>query len=194
MSYTEKYDVIVNKITKENYDAKVASGEITDEMIANEVWYFTDDQFLSEDNLNKLLGVDAGAQVNIIEAVQLNGVDLPVNAKKVNVVVPTKLSELTNDGNYVVDENYVHTDYNYTAEDQVKLEEVDKVKHSHENAGVLDATTASYTSEEKIKLGGVAAGAQVNVIESISVNGENVAVDGKNVDIQLGKTLVRIWN
>lgn len=194
MSYVEKYDVIVNKIAKATYDAKVASGEITSQMIEDEVWLFPDDQFLSLENLNKLLGIADGAQVNIIEKVQVNGTDLPVNAKKVNVVVPTKLSDLTNDGNYVQDANYVHTDYNYSAEEQGKVEAADKDRHTHENADILSGTTASYTTAEKTKLGGVATGAQVNVIESISVNGENVAVAGKNVDIQLGKTLVRVWN
>lgn len=194
MSYVEKYDVIVNKITKADYDAKVTSGEITAQMIEDEVWYFTDDQYLSEENLNRLLGIEANAQVNIIEGVQVNGADLSVNAKKVNIVVPEKLSDLDNDANYVQDANYVHTDYNYSAEEQGKVEAADKVKHSHDNASVLDATTASYTAEEKTKLEGVASGAQENVIESISLNGEAVELDGKNADIKIGKTLVRVWN
>lgn len=34
-------------------------------------------------------------------------------ATTINITVPTKLSELNNDNNYVVDANYVHTDNNY---------------------------------------------------------------------------------
>lgn len=46
----------------------------------------------------KLNGVAAGAQVNVVETVKRNGVVLPVTGKAVNVVVPTKTSDLQNDG------------------------------------------------------------------------------------------------
>ena len=104
-NYVEKYDVVINKITKAIYDEYVAAGIITQEMVENEAWVFADDQFLSADNLNKLLGIEAGAQVNIIDGLQLNGADLPVNAKKVNIVVPTKLSDLEKDINFVETES-----------------------------------------------------------------------------------------
>lgn len=38
------------------------------------------------------------------------------------VAVPTKISELQNDSNFVSDENYVHTDNNFTNEEKTKLE------------------------------------------------------------------------
>lgn len=44
-------------------------------------------------------------------------------------------------------------------------------------------STNDYTTPEKNKLGGIAAGAQVNVIESIKVNGQAQAVDSKSVNI-----------
>lgn len=40
-----------------------------------------------------------------------------------------------------------------------------------------------YTTDEKTKLEGIAAGAQVNVIESVKVNGVALAIDGKAVDV-----------
>ena len=43
----------------------------------------------------KLDGIEAGAEVNIIEDVKVNGTSLPVTNKSVNVPVPTKMSELT---------------------------------------------------------------------------------------------------
>lgn len=45
----------------------------------------------------KLSNIESGAQVNIIETVSVNGTDLSVNNKAVNVTVPTKVSDLTND-------------------------------------------------------------------------------------------------
>ena len=41
--------------------------------------------------------------------------------KSINITVPTKTSELTNDSNLVVDTSYVHTDNNFTAAEKTKL-------------------------------------------------------------------------
>ena len=49
----------------------------------------------------KLSGIAAGAQVNVIEAVQNNGVAVPVSGKTVNITHPTKLSEFTNDTQFI---------------------------------------------------------------------------------------------
>lgn len=71
----------------------------------------------------------------------------------------TKLSDFTNDANYVTDASYVHTDNNYT-------------------------------TDEKTKLSGIATGAQVNVIESVKVNGTALTVDqNKAVDITMPTAL-----
>ena len=49
---------------------------------------------------NKLDGIAEGAQVNTLEGVKVNGTTLVATNKIVDVKVPTKLSELTNDSNY----------------------------------------------------------------------------------------------
>lgn len=69
----------------------------------------------------KLDGIEEGAEVNVIETVKVNGNALSVVDKAVDVTVPTKLTDLTNDGNFVTDANYVHTDNNYTTEEKTKL-------------------------------------------------------------------------
>lgn len=69
----------------------------------------------------KLEDIEEGAQVNVIETVKVNGTALQVNGKAVDVTVPTKLTDLTNDGNFVKDANYVHTDNNYTTDEKTKL-------------------------------------------------------------------------
>lgn len=102
----------------------------------------------------KLAGVASGAQVNVLEGIQKNGQTVTVTNKIANIEVPTNLSDLTNDGNFVSDASYVHTDNNYTA-------------------------------EEKSKLSGIAAGAQVNKIESVKVNGTAQTITGKAVDISV---------
>lgn len=48
----------------------------------------------------KLANIEAGAQVNNLEAVQVNGVDVPINNKIANIPVPTNNNQLTNGANY----------------------------------------------------------------------------------------------
>lgn len=49
------------------------------------------------DEKNKLVGIAVGAQVNVIESVKVNGATQPISNKEVNISVPKKLSQLTND-------------------------------------------------------------------------------------------------
>ena len=133
----------------------------------------------------------------------------------------TRLSQFTNDANYVVDASYVHTDANYTTAEKEKLSAIAagaqvnviesvKVNGSaltpdaqkavditvptalsdltNDNNTVTDAsyvhTDNNYTTAEKEKLSAIAAGAQVNTIESVKVNGTALTPDAnKAVDV-----------
>lgn len=56
---------------------------------------------MGTEDKKKLDNVAAGAQVNVIESVKVNGTALEVDAdKSVNVAVPTKVSQLTNDSGF----------------------------------------------------------------------------------------------
>ena len=90
---------------------------------------------------SKVEGIEAGAQVNVIESITINGSAVTPSSKGVNL-----------GSNYVQDANYVHTDNNYT-------------------------------SDEKTKLAGIAAGSQVNVIETIKVGTTAQAVSNKTVTL-----------
>lgn len=50
---------------------------------------------------SKLNGIASSAQVNVLEGIQVNGTDLTITNKKVNVTIPTKVSDLTNDSGYI---------------------------------------------------------------------------------------------
>lgn len=67
-----------------------------------------------------------------IDTISVNNTQQTITNKNVNITVPTAMSELTNDGNYVTDSSYVHTDTNYSATDKGK---VDKLVF---NGNVLD--------------------------------------------------------
>lgn len=49
---------------------------------------------------SKLSGIASGAQVNVIESVKVNGTALTPSSKAVDVSVPTKVSQLTNDSEF----------------------------------------------------------------------------------------------
>lgn len=66
--------------------------------------------------------IETGGEPNVIETVKVNGTALTPDSKKaVNVPVPTKTSDLTNDSNFVEDASYVHTDNNFTTALKNKL-------------------------------------------------------------------------
>ena len=70
---------------------------------------------------NKLAGIETGAEVNDIAAIKVNGTSQTITNKEVDITVPTKISDLTNDNNTVTDASYVHTDNNYTSAEKTKL-------------------------------------------------------------------------
>lgn len=113
----------------------------------------------------KLAGIEAGAEVNAIKGISVNGAAQTPDedTKVVDITVPTKLSQLTNDGNFVVDANYVHTDKNFT-------------------------------EALETKLNGIAANAQANVIETIAVNGSNLTPTSKKVNITVPTATSQITN
>jgi hypothetical protein len=114
---------------------------------------------------NKLAGIEAKAQVNVLESVKVNGSAVTITNKAVDITVPTKLSALTNDGNYVVDASYVHTDKNFTASYATKLDGI--------------ATGAQVNVLEKVQLNGTDV-AISNKVSNIVINKSTVGLG--NVD------------
>lgn len=283
MSYTENNNIIINKISKATYDTNVANGTITSAMISEQIWLFTDDQYVSATEIAKLAGIEAGANVNIIEGVTVNGSAITPVSKIVNIVVPTKTSDLTNDSGFITNavsnlvnyytkseaytkaevnalisgistmsmqvvsvlpssnistttiylvakatgltsntyDEYIYVNNawekigdtqlsldNYALKSQIPTKLSDLTNdlnlsayalktelHSHSNKAILDATTASFTSELKAKLEGIAAGGQVNVIETVKVNGVALTPDSsKAVNVVVPTCKTRIWN
>lgn len=78
-------------------DSKITSTELPNNLVYDSNYVHTDNNF-SNTYKDKLESVQEGAQVNVIEKVQKNGVDLDITNKTVNITVPTKTSDLVNDG------------------------------------------------------------------------------------------------
>lgn len=49
----------------------------------------------------KLSGIAEGAQANVIESISVNGTEQTIAGKSVNITVPTKTSDLTNDSDFI---------------------------------------------------------------------------------------------
>ena len=77
-----------------------------------------------------------------IDKIKVNGTEQTITNKAVDIKVPTKTSDLTNDSNFAVDANYVHTDNNYTTDEKNKLNGI--------------AEGAQINKIESIKVNGVA--------------------------------------
>ena len=143
----------------------------------------------------KLAGIATGAQVNVIESVKVNGTALTVTNKAVDVTVPTKTSDITNDSGFItindVPEGAAATtttpkmDGTATVGTETAFARGDHI-HPHDTTKVdkvsgKGLSTEDYTTAEKTKLSGIDAGAQVNVIEGISTdNGSSTITPNAN--------------
>lgn len=84
---------ILNKIGATEYNTKVTAGVITEDMITEQVWL--DSEFTVPEQ-HKVLGIEAGAQVNKIESVKVNGVEVtPDENKAVNISCVSSESDPT---------------------------------------------------------------------------------------------------
>lgn len=94
-----------------------------------------------------------GGEPNIIETVKVNGTIQTIADKTVDITVPTKISELTNDDDTVKDASYVHTDNNYTTNEKNKLAGLEnyddtEIKAQIAQAGKIDIITVNGTAQE----------------------------------------------
>ena len=70
----------------------------------------------------KLSGIASGAQVNVIESVKVNGTKVEPSSKAVDISVPTKVSQLTNDSGFQTSTqvNSIVTGKGYQTQSQVQ--------------------------------------------------------------------------
>lgn len=66
---------------------------------------------------------------------------------KITAKIPTKLSQLSNDGNFVQDTDYVHTDNNFTTEDKEKLAGLTNYDDTAITKSINDEITRSKAAE-----------------------------------------------
>lgn len=177
----------------------------------------TDENFTSAEK-TKLGGISDGAEANV-QANWSETDPMEDSFIKNKPTIPSKTSDLTNDSNYVVDSDYKHTDNNYTTADKNSVatigDKVDKVigkglstndltdalkanyddahtkAHEHSNKTVLDATTASFTLDDKTKLTNIESGAQKNTVTGVKGSAEE---DYRVGNVNITKTNIGLEN
>ena len=109
---TDEEGIVEEAVAQANaYTDDVAEGKVDKE----EGKGLSENDFTDEDK-DKLDGIEEGAQENVIEVVKRNGTALPVTDKTVDVAVPTATSALTNDSGYIT--NAVDDLVNYYDKDE----------------------------------------------------------------------------
>ena len=154
------------------------------------------------DEKNKLSGIASGAQVNVIETVKVNGTALTPSSKAVDVTVPTKTSDLTNDSNFVSDASYVHTDNNYTTTEKNKLSgiaagaEVNQNAFSNIKVGTTTVAADSKTDTLEISGSGIVTITADATNDKITISASNAvtSVAGKTGVVTLAKSDVGLGN
>lgn len=144
--------------------------------VIDEDYVHTDNNFTTS-LLNKLNGIETGAEVNAISEIKVNDVLQPITGKIVSLTIPTKVSQLTNDSNFVTKsannlENYYLKTETYTQavinnllDNKVNVGDVPIKTNQLQNTGADGINP--YLSTINIKAG-------KNV--SVSINGNNVEI------------------
>ncbi len=89
-----------NGVASLDENGKIVKSDLPTDIVYDSNYVHTDNNFTTAMK-DKLDSVEEGAEPNVIEVVQKNGAALPITNKTVNVEVPTKTSDLTNDNGFI---------------------------------------------------------------------------------------------
>lgn len=78
--------------------------------------------------------------------------------------------------------------------DVCTLSSTSLARSSHTHPAASSSASGFMSKEDKVKLNGIETGAEVNIIESITVNGEEVPVTNKAVNIEIPEQTQSDWN
>ena len=189
---SEADDLLADKADVSAIPTKTSDLTNDSNYVADASYVHTDNNYTSADK-NKLSGIATGAQANVIETVKRNGTALTVTNKSVDVTVPTKTSDLTNDSNFVTSGS-LSSNYMTLSTDQTISG--DKTFTGDLKALVGDATTLSsyleITDEHTLLTSedlGNATGATIDLETTgqLDMDAQEITIDGSDsVDINGG--------
>lgn len=193
-----------NGVASLDENGKVVKSDLPTDTVYDSNYVHTDNNFTTAMK-DKLDSVVEGAEPNIIDIVQKNGKALPVTNKTVNIEVPIKTSDLTNDGDGTTGSEYItNTDLNAELENkQDKITggattivtddlTVNRALVSDANGKVAVSNTTSTElgylvgtrSNLQTQIDSITtSGGQPNVIEVVQENGVPLEVVNKTVNV-----------
>ena len=128
----------------------------------------------TDEEKEKLTNIEENAEVNIIESIKKNGAALDIEDKAIDIVVPTKTSELTNDSGFL-DNTFSDSLFLYFSNNLTS-----KSDFENSNSFVL------LTSSESQKKYTVATGGTLTIIELLtSIKNKNVASTSSTFNSQV---------
>ena len=141
---------------------------------------------MSTTDKSKLDGIASGSQVNVIETIKVNGTAQTVTSKAVDITMPTKVSDLSNDSGFITSSaltGYVtNTDYATSSTGGVvKISDGYGLELS--NVGALRGKTQTYSNYQSMNNAGVICkGTLENVLSNV-VGDINTALDTINGEV-----------
>ena len=123
------------------------------------------------------------AQVGLSDVVNTGDSDTPTENGTTKFTTGGAYTELNKKVDKEQGKGLSHNDFTDDYKGQVGANT--GARHTHSNKSVLDNTSASFTTDDESKLDNIEAGAQVNVLEGVQVNGTDLTIENKKVNIDL---------
>lgn len=180
-----------------NNDGKLPQEQLPDSTVIDPNYTHTDNNFTTAEK-NKLNAIEAGAQVNKINTISVNGETQEITDKNVDIIVPTNTSELNNDNMVQYTSQTLTEQQKQTARNNIGAGtssfsgNYTDLTNKPENA--TEETNGFMSSEDKTKLNGIEDKAQVNIIEKVSLNGTEQQIIDKDINLVIDKTTVGLGN
>ena len=185
MVINEKWELIGSTaVDLSNY----VTNETLIESLASKVDAVPGSRLMTEAEGTKLASIQEGAEKNVIATVAK---ELSISEGRELSILAIEQSKVTGLPEALLDKvskselaNYVTTETanaTYATKESLN-DKVDKEKGK-------GLSTNDYTTEDKQKLTGIATGAQVNIIESIAINGIDVPAQEKKVNLPLATAI-----
>ena len=177
-----------NGVATLDENVRIDKAQLPLDIVYDSSYVHTDNNFTT-DLKNKLDGIENNAQVNKIETIKVNANALKITDKAVDVEVPTKISDLTNDSGFI--DNTVNNLVNYYNKTETyNQSEINNLLSSKANTGDIPTKVSqlendkNYLTEIPIAsatvLGGIKVGSNLIITEDGTLSAEAGGVSSYN--------------
>lgn len=140
---------------------------------------------------SKLDGIEANADVNLIESISVNGTGRSISNKNVDIEVPTKTSDISNDSDFTTN-NYVDNVKDYLEE---KIDDnTDAISDNAEAIDTLNSNLANYSliSETGNKIQLIVDNSTYRIKAVLKDKNDNVLNTSNEIDLPLESVVMSV--